>query len=76
MYTCCDCGETFEEPREYVETHGLDGPPYERYYGCPYCGGSYADAIRCDGCGEYITGTYVVIGDERFCEGCFEIYEL
>lgn len=76
MYTCYDCGATFEYPREYIETHGLDTPPYEKYEGCPYCGGSFADAIRCDGCGEYITDEYVQIGDQNYCDGCFELRRL
>ena len=76
MFICLDCGCIFEEPTKYIDTHGLDYPPYEEYSGCPSCGGAYTEAPRCDGCGEYITDTYVEIGDERYCEDCFIIRKL
>ena len=43
MYRCKDCGEIFDEPHEYVETHGFTDGLYERWSCCPYCGGSYSD---------------------------------
>ena len=43
MFTCCECDNEFDEPRLFIETHGLDTPPYEKYYGCPYCSGDYED---------------------------------
>lgn len=73
MFVCKDCGRIFEEPREYTETHGLDSPPYEHWRGCPLCGGTYTEAIRCDGCGEYIVGEYIKTIDYRYyCENCFK----
>lgn len=41
MYHCIDCDRDFDEPKEYEERHGLDTPPYEKFNGCPYCGGAY-----------------------------------
>ena len=39
MFKCLDCGRKFEYPDTRVEKHGLDGPPYEEWNCCPYCGG-------------------------------------
>ena len=76
-YICLNCNETFDEPKEYVETHGLDIPPYEILYKCPYCGGDYVKAYECDTCGCYINGTYVKLeSGERICENCYTKYEL
>lgn len=77
MYICCECGNAFEEPEEYVETHGLDYPPYEHLYESPCCGGNYIEAERCSLCGDYITSeTYVEIDDKKYCEDCFTIRRL
>lgn len=78
MLVCLDCGNVFdEEDIEYWdERHGLDYGPYEHCSGCPDCGGAYTEAIRCDGCGEWITNEYVEIGDERYCENCFTVKTL
>ncbi len=73
MYICLECIKTFDEPKRFEERHGLDTPPYEVTYGCPYCGGAFQDAIRCDCCGEVITDSYVEIdeGGKRYCDCCF-----
>ena len=77
MFICYECGHTFYEPKHWEEKHGLDYPPYENVSGCPYCGGSFTEAYRCDACGEWIdTDTYVEIGDEKYCENCFTIKSL
>lgn len=77
MYVCLDCGHTFSDPEHYIDTHGLDSPPYESWNGCPYCGGAYRETYLCDCCGNWIdTDTYVEIGDERYCENCFTICKL
>ena len=77
MYICLECCKFFERPRLYVDTHGLDTPPYEEHYGCVYCGGAYTEAHKCDGCGNYIIGDYVKLqSGERFCENCYYIMEL
>nr|DAL08614.1 MAG TPA_asm: putative cytoplasmic protein [Caudoviricetes sp.] len=73
MYVCLDCQKTFETPKYWMDKHGLDSPPYETWRGCPYCGGTYVEAMLCDGCGEPITGEYVEIFPEHevYCENCF-----
>lgn len=76
MFICLDCGHIFSEPRHYTETHGLERPPYEEWFGCPECGGPYTEAYLCDECGEWITGTYVKLNSERFCENCYTKYEI
>ena len=77
MLVCLDCGNIFDEPKRWEETHGLEYGPYEHWSGCPDCGGAYVEAHRCDGCGEWIaTETYVKMGNERYCEDCFEICDL
>ena len=77
MYTCVDCGHTFCEPKRYVETHGLDTPPYETHYGCPDCGGSYVEAHRCDCCDEWIDDVYIKTEDDRrYCLECYRVYRL
>ena len=40
-YVCCDCGEIFDEPHVYYETHGFTDGLYETMSCCPYCGGDY-----------------------------------
>lgn len=42
-FRCRDCGEVFDTPKEWVETHGLDYGPYERWSGCPACGGAFEE---------------------------------
>ena len=37
-YLCNNCGERFEEPKVAYERHGLDYPPFEKIFVCPYCG--------------------------------------
>ena len=78
MFICLDCGEIFEEPYRYIETHGLDSPPYEEWSGCPSCGGDYAETFRCNGCGKYIDGEYVEIfpSHEVYCDECFELKDI
>ena len=69
-FTCCDCGQTFDEPYVYYETHGFDYGPYERWSVCPYCGGSYCETVICHCCGEPIVGGYVVLDDGIYCMDC------
>lgn len=40
-YVCCNCGEVFNDPRTYHETHGFTDGLYEAMSCCPYCGGDY-----------------------------------
>lgn len=77
QYICLDCDRTFDEPRRYVETHGLNTPPYEVFYICPYCGGDYVEAHECDECGRWITGDYIkTASDRRICENCYITYAI
>lgn len=72
MYVCKDCGRIFEDAKHYTDTHGLDSPPYEGWSGCPSCGGDYGVGYTCDGCGEYIVGTYIKLQDgQRLCDNCY-----
>lgn len=75
MFVCLECKNIFEEPKEYVEKHRLESPPYEHFYCCPFCGGDYSKTFRCDGCGEWITGNFIEVfsSSECFCEECFSI---
>ena len=77
MYLCFDCDRLFEEPKKYTETHGFDCPPYETWYGCPYCGGPYVETMRCDECGEWITGDYIEMpGEVKVCDKCFTMWNV
>ena len=76
MYVCLDCQRTFTEPTRWEETHGLDYGPYEHWTGCPYCSGPYAETYPCDFCGEWIDGSYIKIDDKRYCENCYDKYEI
>lgn len=77
-YTCLDCGKTFDEPKRWIEHHGLDSPPYESFCGCPYCGGTYTHTILCDSCGHPISNEYVKIQTTGacYCDECFMIKSL
>lgn len=73
-FVCVECGCVFQEPKHYIETHGLDTPPYEHFTVCPHCGGAFVEAHRCDCCGEFITADYVVVQDgKRYCEECYSV---
>ena len=66
MFLCLDCQRVFEEPREYVEKHGLDAPPYEVWRCCPYCGGGYVTTKPCDTCRERISREYIKTANENY----------
>lgn len=76
MYFCLDCGHMFEEPEHFIDTHGLDAPPYEERDGCPECGGAYTRTYECGCCGRYIACNYVKVDGERYCDECYRVYEL
>lgn len=77
MFICLDCGCVFDEPKHWIETHGLDSPPYEEWDGCPSCGGTYAETHKCDNCGDWINGEYVKLKNgNKYCENCYEIREI
>ena len=77
MYLCLDCGNIFDTPKSYTETHGFDFPPYEAWEGCPKCGGPYVKTMECDMCGRWITGEYIKLRDDTFvCSECYEINDI
>ena len=77
MLVCKECGEVFEDPNEYVNRHVPENYLYnEHYTGCPYCGGAYVEAQICDCCGDYITGDFVVIDDQVYCDNCFTLHNI
>ena len=77
VYVCFDCGTLFSDPKRWVEAHGLPEPPYEEWYGCPFCGGTYTEAFECDNCGNYITDSYIKLEDgSRYCHECYCEFEL
>ena len=67
MFKCLECGNLFEEGEQarWVETHGLDTPPYEEWSGCPICKGGYKEIKPCKICGSY-DHDY----DEEYCNAC------
>ena len=77
MYVCLDCEILFNEPKTYVEKHGLDSPPYEEISGCPSCGGAYVEAIFCDGCENPIVSEYIKVkSGAKYCENCITWKEI
>lgn len=77
MYICLDCGNIFENTRKYVETHGLDSPPYEELYGCPLCGGSYVETYKCDVCGKYVEDEYITTDKgDIICDNCYTTHSV
>lgn len=79
MYTCVECGSSFDEPKVICDRHGLDNPPFETYMGCPDCGGAFIDSIICTVCERVITDEYIhVVDGQNICENCYttcHIYE-
>lgn len=45
-YKCRECGEEFDEPYRWVETHGLTHGPYEPWSACPHCGSCDYDDLH------------------------------
>lgn len=37
IYKCRNCGEEFDEPYRWVETHGFTYGPFEHWSACPNC---------------------------------------
>ena len=73
IYICRDCGETFDEPKHYTERHGLETGPYEGLTCCPFCGGSYEEAVTCEGCGRLIPESEACVTDDlqhMLCTDC------
>lgn len=71
LLVCIECGNLFESPKVWSETHGLDYGPYEKLSGCPGCGGTYVEARICDCCQQYIDDDYIMTEDgKRYCNDC------
>lgn len=76
-FICLNCNELFDEPSYWEEQHGLDHGPFEQMSGCPYCGGSYVKAHKCDACDYWIDSKYIKLeSGERICENCYAEYEI
>ena len=77
MFVCLDCETLFYNPKCYTETHGLSSPPYEAWMGCPCCGGAYVETMRCDQCGNWVTGEYIKLKDGTVvCDQCYDINDI
>lgn len=80
VLVCLECGEIFSNPTIWTEDRGecFGAPAYEELSGSPCCHGAFAEAFRCDCCGEWITTEeYIRTKDgERFCEECFTLVKL
>lgn len=75
MYFCLNCNDSFEQADFYIETHGLDSPPYEKILCCPYCKDTdIVETKPCDVCGKAISGEYIYIESEgrSICNGCYQ----
>lgn len=71
IYYCPECELVFDQPAQYHYESG-DLPPVI-IEECPHCGAkNFVRALRCDGCGYFITGKYVRTRyDDVFCEDCY-----
>ena len=79
LFVCLECGEIFSDPISWSEDRGecFGFPSYEKFSGSPCCNGSYIKAYTCSHCEDYITTeNYIKIGCDRYCENCYDIYEL
>jgi len=74
MYICRECELVFNSPKQYSEDCTPYGGPAEpgfshTHYGCPSCGSSYDETMRCARCdNEYVS----VESKYPFCEGCLQ----
>ena len=74
MYLCLDCDNIFEYPVRYIESHGLDSPPYEEWYGCPKCAGAYVKTMPCSCCNNWITSEYIELNEGTvICDRCYKV---
>ena len=65
LYICEDCGETMEILHEWQEKHGFIDGMYETVLGCPYCGGSCIETVKCSICGEYLIGDFIQLNRDN-----------
>lgn len=73
MYLCLNCNGLFEDPEITYETHGLEIPPYEKIFMCPYCGGDYCTTQKCIECGSYITDQFAKTSSGWICNECYTL---
>lgn len=76
-YICTECGDIFDEPHEYEESHGFTHGPYEKFSVCPYCGQpGYEECIECDKCGKpmAVSEANVVMIDGHEAKVCNKCY--
>lgn len=80
MYICLACGDIFDEDEIAIwkEDRGeyWGTPCYETVSGCPRCKSNYTETYRCSRCEEWIEGDYIKIDGNRYCEHCYDKYEL
>lgn len=72
-YICNCCSKHFDEPEEFFDRHPY-GDTYaeESFYGCPYCGGSYEEAVECEECGKLVPESESYDG---YCSECYSKLE-
>ena len=46
IYKCIDCGEEFDEPYRWIETHGFTDGFCEHWSACPNCKSTNYDYAR------------------------------
>ena len=80
MLVCLECGYVFDEGDAAIwrEDRGefWGSPCSEELSGCPRCKRACVEAYKCDCCGEWISGDYIKIDGDRYCENCYDKYEL
>ncbi len=69
MYKCEDCGRVFGRLKRYWENQGVvgDSPLLERYWACPFCGGSWYRLADCAVCGQQWAADQL---SEGICPDC------
>ena len=70
-YICDNCAHIFEEGEQHTvtEAHGFSDGLVERFEVCPVCGGTYSEANRCNGCGEWHPERVLYFG---WCADCLK----
>ena len=73
MFICNNCGNVFDEPSSYSESHPYGmGYASETICVCPYCRDTdFTEAEECSRCGEIVAETR-----DGLCDMCYEeMYE-
>lgn len=75
MYVCVECGYIFNSYKINNNPCVCFGfPCSEKTKGCPKCGGSFTEAIKCNICREYIDGDYVELDNGScVCDSCYRL---